>query len=113
MYTFTMGQPDPQRFMDRYVSWEIASKANSWQRRNHSRYRNDQYDRLFREAGQELDPVRRAALFIRLNDLLVGDRFMIPLLFRPDADAVAHKLVVSLSGWTNALSAIARWYRDA
>src|SRR5881296_4772881 len=34
MYTTTMTQPDPQRFMDQFVSWEVAAKANQWQGRN-------------------------------------------------------------------------------
>jgi peptide/nickel transport system substrate-binding protein len=44
MFAFTMGEPDPRRFMDQYVSWEAASKANQWQGRNYLRWRNDDYD---------------------------------------------------------------------
>ena len=61
MYTQNMGPPDPGRFMDRYVSWEFATKANKWQGRNISRWRNDEYDRLYRAAEVELDPVKRVA----------------------------------------------------
>ena len=38
MYTTTMTQPDPERFMDQYTSWEVSSKANKWQGRNIARW---------------------------------------------------------------------------
>ena len=66
-----MGPPDPGRFMDRYVSWEFATKANKWQGRNISRWRHEEYDQLYRAAEVELDPVKRVAYFIRMNDLVV------------------------------------------
>src|SRR5207245_2909349 len=50
MYTTTMIQPDPQRFMDQFPSWEIASKENKWQGRNISRWRNEEYDRAWKAA---------------------------------------------------------------
>src|SRR5262249_56270378 len=70
MYNTTMPWPDPQPFMDQFVSWEIASKANKWQGRNVTRWTSDDYDKAFRAAQRELDPVKRAALFIRMNDLV-------------------------------------------
>src|SRR5881296_2697000 len=63
MYTTTMTQPDPQRFMDQFVSWEVAAKANQWQGRNVVRWRNDEYDRTWKAAEAEMDPIKRAALF--------------------------------------------------
>ena len=113
MYTQNMGPPDPGRFMDRYVSWEFASKANKWQGRNISRWRNDEYDRLFRVAEVELDPVKRVAAFIRMNDLLVGERFVLPLVYRPQVAGASRSLVLSLSGWANDLTSVHSWYRDA
>jgi peptide/nickel transport system substrate-binding protein len=42
---------------------------------NAPRWRNEEYDRTFDAAQIELDPVKRAALLIRGNDLLVqGER---------------------------------------
>ncbi len=51
MYAFNMtGGPEPQRFMDPFVSWEIASKANKWAGRNNTRWRNEEYDRAWKAA---------------------------------------------------------------
>src|SRR5207245_307063 len=60
MYTTTMIQPDPQRFMDQFPSWEIASKENKWQGRNITRWRSDEFDRAWKAAETEMDPVKRA-----------------------------------------------------
>src|SRR5437773_4064036 len=83
MFTTTMSEPDPGVFMRQLASWEVASKENKWQGRNITRWRNDEYDTKFQAAGSELDPVKRAALFIAVNDLVVGDGAVIPVVYRP------------------------------
>jgi peptide/nickel transport system substrate-binding protein len=113
MYASGMFQPDPGRFMDRYVSWEIARKANKWQGRNALRWRSDEYDRLFRAAATEMDPARRAALFIRMNDIVCGDGYLIPLMFRYAVSAHANRLVAPGTGWDLDMSTLAEWYREA
>jgi peptide/nickel transport system substrate-binding protein len=113
MYTTTMTQPDAERFMDQYVSWEVSSKANKWQGRNICRWRNEEYDKAFRAAESELDPVKRAALFIRMNDLVVKDGVVIPLISRPRVRGASLKLVTGLSGWDLDFSALQNWYREA
>jgi peptide/nickel transport system substrate-binding protein len=112
MYASGMGQPDPGRFMDRYVSWEIASKANKWQGRNALRWRSDEYDRLFRAAAVELDPAKRAGMFIGMNDLVCGDGYLIPLMFRYAVSALANRLVAPGTGWDLDMSTLADWYRE-
>jgi peptide/nickel transport system substrate-binding protein len=113
MYTTTMTQPDPERFMDQYVSWEVSSKANKWQGRNICRWVNEEYDKTYRAAEGELDPVKRAALFIRLNDLPVKDGFIIPLISRPRVRGANLKLVTALTGWDLDFSVLQNWYREA
>ena len=49
------------------------TKANKWQGRNITRWRNEEYDQPTAPAEGELDPVKRAALFIRMNDLVCSD----------------------------------------
>jgi len=113
MYTTTMTQPDPELFMLQFTSWEAATKENKWQGRNIPRWRNEEYDTAFRAAEGELDPVKRAALFIRMNDLVCGDPAVIPVVYRPRVAAISSKLHASLSGWDNDLWDLASWYRDA
>ncbi|MBG9388296.1 peptide ABC transporter substrate-binding protein [Caenimonas aquaedulcis] len=113
MYTTTQTQPDPERFMNQYVTEEISSKANKWQGRNIARWRSDEYDRTFKMAEGELDPVKRAALFIKLNDLVCKDNAIIPLISRPRVRGAGNKLVTTLSGWDLDFSQLQNWYREA
>lgn len=113
MYTQTMTQPDPQVFMEQFTSAEVATKQNKWQGRNISRWRSDEYDKAFRAAESELDPLKRAALFIRMNELVVESRHIIPVVFRPRVSAQSNKLRPTLSGWDNDLWLLKDWYREA
>jgi peptide/nickel transport system substrate-binding protein len=113
MYTTTMTQPDPELFMNQFVSWEISTKENKWQGRNITRWRSEEYDKLYREAEGELDPVKRAALFIRMNDLVCNNQVVIPIVYRPRVGAISHKLHASMSGWDNDMWNLKDWYRDA
>ena len=113
MYTTTMPQPDPERFMNQFCSWEAATKENKWQGRNISRWKSEEYDKTYRAAESELDPVKRAALFIRMNDLVIAGRHIIPVVYRPRVSAVAAKLNAPLSGWDNDLWNLRDWYKDA
>lgn len=112
MYTTTMPQADPQRFMNQYTSWEVSQKANSWQGRNIVRWRNDEYDRAYRASEGELDPVKRAALFIRMNDLVVGSNHIIPLINRPLVSASLNNLRPVLSGWDTTMWLLRDWWRE-
>jgi peptide/nickel transport system substrate-binding protein len=113
MYNTTMQAPDPELFMRQFVSWEVAAKDNKWQGRNITRWRNTDYDDAFRAAESELDPVKRAALFIKLNDMVVQDPTVIPVVRRPLAAAISHKLRATLSGWDNTFWNLKDWYREA
>ncbi|WP_024510797.1 peptide ABC transporter substrate-binding protein [Bradyrhizobium sp. ARR65] len=113
MYQTTMPQADPQFFMNQFTSWEVATKENKWQGRNISRWQNKEYDDLFRQAQSELDPVKRAAIFIKMNDLVVGDHYILPEINRPRPTALKNGMVVHESGWDNDLWQIANWYREA
>ena len=113
MYTTNMGQPDPQRFMNQFVSWEIASKDNKWQGRNISRWRSKDYDDLYHQAEHELDAVKRAAMYIKLNEMVVGDRYILPEVYRLGVSALKSDIVAPISGWDVGLWQLANWYRAA
>jgi peptide/nickel transport system substrate-binding protein len=112
MYTTTMTEPDPALFMNQFTSWEAATKENKWQGRNITRWRSDEYDKAYRAAEGELDPVKRAALFIKMNDLVIADAAVIPVVYRPSVYGVQSKLNAPLSGWDNDTYMISDWYRE-
>jgi peptide/nickel transport system substrate-binding protein len=111
MYTTTQTAPDGQRFMDQFTSWEAASKANKWQGRNITRFKNDDYDRAWKSAEAEMDPVKRAALFIRMNDLVIQNVVVIPVVWRPAVVAVSNRLKdTSHSGWDSDFWNLQNWH---
>jgi peptide/nickel transport system substrate-binding protein len=112
MYTTTMTQPDPELFMLQFTSWEVASKDNKWQGRNITRWRNEEYDKLFRATEGEMDPVKRAALFIKMNDLVIQNIVVIPVVQRPAVTAISNRLRVERSGWDSDFWALHNWYRE-
>jgi len=114
MYNTTMGAPDPGYFMNQFTSWEAASKENKWQGRNITRWRNEEYDRIFKAAEAEMDPVKRAALFIKMNDLVIQNVLVIPVVWRNGVSAAATRLQgLELSGWDSQLWRLSHWYRQA
>jgi peptide/nickel transport system substrate-binding protein len=112
MHAPGMQAPDPGVFMRQFLSQEVASKANKWQGRNITRWQSPEYDRLYQQSETEIDPVKRAGLFIAMNDLVVRNVVVIPVVARPKTLAVANNLHVVLSGWDASTFAIQDWYRD-
>ena len=113
MYTTGMAQPDPREFMRLFLSSEVATKENKWQGRNITRWRNPDYDKLYDESEHETDPVKRAALFIKMNDMVIKDIVVIPVVYRPSVAAVSNRLHVLLSGWDSYLWDLRNWYADS
>jgi len=114
MLTIGVGAPpDPEGLMRQFLSSEIAAKENKWQRGNATRWHNEAYDNLFHSAESELDPVKRAALFIAMNDMVVETGVVIPVVSRPQVSAISRKLRATLSGWDSTFWNLKDWYREA
>jgi peptide/nickel transport system substrate-binding protein len=112
MYTTTMTQPDPELFMKQFLTEEAASRENKWQGRNITRWRNKDYDDIHKAGQTELDPMKRAAMFIKLNDMVVNDQVVIPVVARHAVQAQGEKLVAAMSGWDNNTWDIQNWYKE-
>lgn len=113
MFTTTMTQPDPQTFMEQFTTGQLAQKANKWASRNLVRWTSAEYDATFIAAQVEFDPVKRAAMFIKMNDLVINDGHVIPLFARPRPYGIVNKLVPVLSAWDSATWSVGYWYRES
>jgi peptide/nickel transport system substrate-binding protein len=112
MYTTTQASPDPQTFMEQFASWEVSNKENKYQGRNITRWRNEEYDKLFRSAETELDPVKRAALFVRMNEMVIQNVVVVPVIWRNKVQAVSGRLRGhDISGWDNDTANLYNWYK--
>ncbi len=112
-YSNGMNAPDPEVFLRQFCSWEVATKENKWQGRNITRWQNQEYDDIHKAAQVELDPIKRAAMLIKLNELVVNNVVVIPLVMRPGTAGVGNGLMLELTGWDNNTWDLANWYRDS
>jgi peptide/nickel transport system substrate-binding protein len=99
---FTTGNlnPDPSAYLKGYICKEIPQKKNSWAGNNYARYCNPEYDKLWDRANRELDTSKRQKLFIQMNDMLVKEAIVIPLIHRADVVGVGSNLQnVNLTPW--------------
>ncbi|MCT7982247.1 peptide ABC transporter substrate-binding protein [Laspinema sp. A4] len=112
MVTTGNTSPDPTRYLQTFTCGEIARPENSWSGSNTSRYCNPEYDKFWQRSTTELNPKTRGELFIQMNDLLVKDVAVIPLVHRADAIAVSNNLEgVELTSWDRVVWNIHQWRR--
>ena len=112
MYTTTQQQPDPQVALNQLVSWEIANKDNKWLGRNVSRYSDPAADAAWKAAQNELDPAKRTALLIKVNEIFCEANVFLPLISRTRVIAAVSNLTPKHSGWDADTWDLASWYRS-
>jgi len=104
--------PDPGIYMKSWTCDEIAQQANNWSGENIERWCNSAYDALYQQSTVELDPDRREQLFIQMNDMLIADVVVIPLVHRARTNGMSHTLEeVELTPWDATLWNIKDWRR--
>src|SRR6266545_4539693 len=82
MFTNGSEQPDPTNYLAAWTTGKIASKANEWRLNNYHRYSNPEYDNLWNQLKAETDAAKRKDLIIKMNDILVSQVVVIPLVAR-------------------------------
>jgi peptide/nickel transport system substrate-binding protein len=113
MFQIPMTQPDPALHMRRYLSKNVATKENKWQGQNFPRWVNKDFDAAIDAAETETDPLKRASLYIKANDIMWQDTMVIPVMHRLKVAAVSTSVRPVLSGWANDTDNIQDWYREA
>ncbi len=104
--------PDPGAYMKGWTCAEISQKKNNWSRTNSSRYCNPEYDKLWKQSTTELNPEKRRQLFIQMNDLLIKDAIVIPLVARAKVSGSSNKLAgVDITPWDADTWNIKDWRR--
>jgi peptide/nickel transport system substrate-binding protein len=121
MYTDNPTTPVPVDYM---LSWyagpenkNIAQASNQWSGLNYGRYQNAEYDELLDQVRLETDLEKAAELFIQLNDILINDVAVVPIVNR---SASTHGISTTLYEENVAASPfeynywnIANWNRKA
>jgi peptide/nickel transport system substrate-binding protein len=120
MYTTGPTTPIPVDYM---LTWyagpegeNIAQASNDWSGQNYGRYQNAEYDQLFEQARLETDLEKAAELFIQLNDILINDVAVIPLVNRASdkygISTTLRDVNVALSPFEYNYWNIANWNRN-
>jgi peptide/nickel transport system substrate-binding protein len=111
-YNLGNSSPDPGAYMRNWTCDEIAQKSNNWSGNNIERWCSAEYDELYEKSKTEMDPEKRRALFIQMNDLIVNQIVMIPLVDRAGVHGVSNSLIgVDLTPWDSELWNIKDWRR--
>lgn len=113
MYTTPMREPDPGPYLQQFLTSEIAQKENNWQGANKSRWHSVEYDALYEQVKSEIDPVKRAAIIIEMNDMVVNDAAIVPLVYRAVAAGSKNGLRAPLSAWASYMWRLSDWHFDA
>lgn len=93
LFTFTM-QPDPSWA----TIWFTSEQVGVW---NWQRFSNPDFDRLNTEAATELDPEKRAAMYIEMQDIMEESGDFVFLTFEPVGTLTAAGIIPALrpDGW--------------
>jgi len=112
MFTNTWDGTDPSSYMGNWQCDEIARAENQWLGNNIPRWCNEDYDALYAKLTETVDPAARNEIIIQLNDMIVQDYAMIPLVTRGDVDGIVNTLGgFEMNAWDSKLWNIADWYR--
>jgi len=112
MYTNNFDGTDPEAYMNNFSCDNIARPENNFLGPNISRWCNPEYDELLDAMSQTAVIEERAELAIQMNDLIVQNGVLIPLVHRGDVSAHAMTLEgVLMNSWDSELWNIADWTR--
>lgn len=112
MYASTFDGTDPEAYLANWQCAQIPSPENQWQGSNMSRYCNEAYNALVAQMQTTGELDKRAELAKSMNDMLMQDYVMLPLVDRGRVSAHSNTLGgVRLNIWDSELWNIADWYR--
>ncbi|HEY9039871.1 MAG TPA: peptide ABC transporter substrate-binding protein [Roseovarius sp.] len=112
MYASASDGPDPEAYLSGWACDNIPNAQNGWQGRNVGGWCDPAYDALLDQLSVTAELDDRAALARTLNDMLVQNYIVVPLVDRGRVSAHANTLEgVRMNAWDSELWNIAEWRR--
>jgi len=112
MYANNFDGTDPEAYMSNWHCDQIPAPKNQWQGNNIPRYCSEAYNALTEQMAGTGELEKRAELAKAMNDMLMQDYVMLPLVDRGRVSAHSNSLGgVVLNTWDSELWNIADWYR--
>jgi peptide/nickel transport system substrate-binding protein len=114
MFTSGTSGTDAETFLFQLTCSEFPSPANGWLGSNVPRHCDPAFDELMNELSETGDPARRAELTIQLNDIVIANGAIIPLVYRGSVSAHSNSLEGHwINGWDSELWNIEDWTRSS
>jgi len=113
MYANNFDGTDPEPYMSQYLCDKIPGPDNQWQGENINRFCDPAYDAALKELSVTGDPVKRADLVKKMNDMLTKDSYVVvPLVDRGRFSAKSNTIDgFIMNSWDSELWNVADWYR--
>lgn len=112
MYANNFDGTDPEAYMANWECKQAPRPETQWQGNNMPRYCNEEYDALVDKLSQTGALLERAELAKSMNDMLMQDYVMLPLVDRGRVSAHSNTLGgVILNTWDSELWNAADWHR--
>ena len=113
MYTNLFNGTDAATYMANWTCGEIPSPENNWLGSNMPRYCNEEYDALSAKLAGTAGTEARGEIVKQMNDFLMQEGAMIPLIDRGSVIAHGNTLGgVKLNVWDSHLWNAADWHRN-
>jgi len=112
MYANTFNGTDPQAYLGNQLCANAPTPDSQWQGGNISRFCMEEFDALHAELSKTADLAERSRIGRELNDMVVQNGGLIPLVHRGRLSAHANSLGgVQLNVWDSELWNVADWFR--
>ena len=112
MYANNFDGTDAEAYMGNWGCSKIPSPDNQWQGENMPRYCSKEYDKLVAQMAKTGDINKRAELAKAMNDKLMQEYIIIPLVHRGRVSATSNTLGgFVMNAWDSELWNVADWYR--
>ncbi len=112
MYANKFDGTDPQSYLGQYTCEKAPRPETQWQGENIARHCDPAFDTLHKKLSGTADLAERQRLSKEMNDMLITNGALIPLVHRGDTSSVSNTLGgVLLNSWDSELWNAADWYR--
>ena len=104
---------DPQQALSEGLCESIPTRENGWSERNYARFCDESFDAAFAQLEETTEQSQRIELIKQLNDIIVSNSYLIPLVRRGAISARLESLKgVRENSWDSSLWNIGEWRRD-
>jgi peptide/nickel transport system substrate-binding protein len=114
MYTNSPSSPFPILWFQRYLTSHIAQKENQWSQDNYARIANPDFDKLYDQVKQEMDPDKSTAIFKQIMQLVWDQVFELGQIARQNVGAISNKIEGKVNTqWTGDTHDIRDWHKTS